>query len=467
MKAFFKFTSVGFIQPILGFLLLPIYLNYIPVSEYGILTLLTAFFAVFGSFSFLKSDMAMRTLFFNYDKKTEQRHLFQTLFGFQISLSVLWLLIFLVIGNYLFEFIFSSEVHYFPFGLLFSLTVFIGGANNLYLIYIQNQKKANLYSKLVIFSSCSQVGLQAILILVFDLGIQGYLYGSLLPQILVLSYILLRENKVKLFRFKDPTLIKSLIFSISFIPFLILLTLEQNINKFMLEHFASLEVVAVFGVLFSISNIVVITNNIVDNSIRPYLYKYLSIPTIENLTETQKLTRLYFDILCLAIIAVFGVGNFLPTVIEPQQYQELPKFMSLLCLSLIPYISVRYFALVLIYQKRTQLLNKVYFFKLLAMTVLFLIFIPKYGINGILYTTLISNTINAIIFYKSVSESLKAILLKSDFYILILILALLTFSLVFKDSFYLQLFSVIFILIVIGCLLKSHFRYFRAQTPPR
>ncbi len=467
MKAFFKFTSVGFIQPILGFLLLPVYLNYIPVQEYGILTLLTAFFTVFGSFSFLKSDMAMRTLFFDFDSKTEQKQLFQTLFGFQISLSIIWLFVFLITGSYLFKLIFNSEVSYFPFGLLFSLTVFIGGANNLYLIYIQNQKKANLYSKLIIFSSCSQIGLQAILILLFDMGIQGYLYGSLLPQILVLIYIVFKENEVKLFRFKDSILIKSLTFSISFIPFLILLTLEQNINKFMLEHFASLEVVAVFGVLFSISNILVITNNIVDNSIRPYLYKYLSVPNAENLAEAQKLTRLYFDILCLAIITVFGVGNFLPMVISPQQYQELPEFMSLLCLSLIPYISVRYFALILIYQKRTQLLNKVYFFKLLVMTLLFFIFIPMYGIKGILFTTLISNTINAVIFYKSVSESLKPILLKSFFYILVLVFALLSFSLVFKDPFYLQLFSVIFILIVIGSLLKSHFRYFRAQTPPR
>lgn len=138
MISFLKFTLISFLQPCLGFILLPIYLNYIPVEEYGVLTLLIAFFAIFNSFSFLKTDMAMRTLYFECSEEKEKKNLFLQLFSFNISLGLLWIVFFLIAGNFIFEISFVNTINFYPYGILFLIQTLLSGVNNLYIIYIQN-----------------------------------------------------------------------------------------------------------------------------------------------------------------------------------------------------------------------------------------------------------------------------------------------------------------------------------------
>ena len=282
MISFLKFTLISFLQPCLGFILLPIYLNYIPVEEYGVLTLLIAFFAIFNSFSFLKTDMAMRTLYFEYSEKKEKENLFSQLFSFNISLGLLWIVFFLIAGNFIFEISFVNAINFFPYGILFLIQTLLSGINNLYIIYIQNQKNANLYSKIISTTVLGQAFLQFFLIVIFSEGILGYLYGTIAVQLVLFLYILLHQKKCKLFNFKNDSLIKSLKFSIAFVPFLILLIIEGNIDKFILEKYKPLTTVAEFGVLLSLSAILVLSLNILDNAIRPFLYSFLVKPNKNN-----------------------------------------------------------------------------------------------------------------------------------------------------------------------------------------
>ena len=185
MISFLKFTLISFLRPCIGIILLPIFLNYIPVKDYGILTLLIAFFAVFNSFIFLKTDMALRTLYFESNETLEKKNLFLQLFSFNSSLSILWILFFLVAGNFIFKISFDANVSFFPYGILFLIHILLSGTNNLYLIYIQNQKNANLYSIIVSSTVLGQAILQIVLIVFLSNGLLGYLYGSISVQLIL------------------------------------------------------------------------------------------------------------------------------------------------------------------------------------------------------------------------------------------------------------------------------------------
>lgn len=186
MISFLKFTLISFLRPCIGIILLPIFLNYIPVKDYGILTLLIAFFAVFNSFIFLKTDMALRTLYFESNETLEKKNLFLQLFSFNSSLSILWILFFLVAGNFIFKISFDANVSFFPYGILFLIHILLSGTNNLYLIYIQNQKNANLYSIIVSSTVLGQAILQIVLIVFLSNGLLGYLYGSISVQLILI-----------------------------------------------------------------------------------------------------------------------------------------------------------------------------------------------------------------------------------------------------------------------------------------
>jgi len=400
--------------------------------------------------------MALRTLYFESNETLEKKNLFLQLFSFNSSLSILWILFFLVAGNFIFKISFDANVSFFPYGILFLIHILLSGTNNLYLIYIQNQKNANLYSIIVSSTVLGQAILQIVLIVFLSNGLLGYLYGSISVQLILFIYILLQEKKWQLFNFKSNALIKSLKFSIAFIPFLILLNLEQNIDKFILEKYQSLATIAEFGVLISIAGILIVSLNILDNSIRPFLYTFLVKPTEDNAIESANLTQLYLDLAALLSCVLFFIGVNISEILHPLQYQNIYLFLPLLCISLLPYILVRYFALILIQQKKTKLLNQVYFFKVLLMIGLLYLWIPSYGIYGILYTALISNTINVIVFHNSVKEISKTILKSKALQTLGVVCLFLSVTLFIKKNEYLQVYSIILLLFVLIIVLKNH-----------
>jgi len=456
MISFLKFTLISFLQPCLGFILLPIYLNYIPVEEYGVLTLLIAFFAIFNSFSFLKTDMAMRTLYFECSEEKEKKNLFLQLFSFNISLGLLWIVFFLIAGNFIFEISFVNTINFYPYGILFLIQTLLSGVNNLYIIYIQNQKNADLYSKIISTTVLGQAFLQFILIVGFSEGILGYLYGTIAVQLLLFLYILSHQKRCKLFNFKNDSLIKSLKFSIAFVPFLILLIIEGNIDKFILEKYKSLTTVAEFGVLLSLSAILVLSLNILDNAIRPFLYSFLVKPNKNNTLEITTLTQFYLDFAAIISCVLFFIGVNISEILQPQQYQNIYSFLPLLSISLVPYILNRYFSMVLVQQKKIKLLNQIYFVKVLFIIVLLYTLIPSYGINGILYTALISNSINLIIYYKIVNGITKTILNLNTLRTLGFVSLFLSFTLLIKKHEYLQIYSIVLLFFVVIVVLKNH-----------
>ena len=301
-----------------------------------------------------------------------------------------------------------------------------------------------------------QAFLQFILIVGFSEGILGYLYGTIAVQLLLFLYILLHQKRCKLFNFKNDSLIKSLKFSIAFVPFLILLIIEGNIDKFILEKYKSLTTVAEFGVLLSLSAILVLSLNILDNAIRPFLYSFLVKPNKNNTLEITTLTQFYLDFAAIISCVLFFIGVNISEILQPQQYQNIYSFLPLLSISLVPYILNRYFSMVLVQQKKIKLLNQIYFVKVLFIIVLLYTLIPSYGINGILYTALISNSINLIIYYKIVNGITKTILNLNTLRTLGFVSLFLSFTLLIKKHEYLQIYSIVLLFFVVIVVLKNH-----------
>ena len=84
------------------------------------------------------------------------------------------------------------------------------------------------------------------------------------------------------------------------------------------------------------------------------------------------------------------------------------------------------------------------------------LWIPSYGIYGILYTALISNTINVIVFHNSVKEISKTILKSKALQTLGVVCLFLSVTLFIKKNEYLQVYSIILLLFVLIIVLKNH-----------
>lgn len=410
MKSFFVFILLGFIRPALGLLLLPIFLEFIPVNEYGFLILIASFIAVFSILSNLKLDSALRTIYFDFNKTIHRKLFFKSIFSFQLLLTFFWLILIISFGKFIFEFLFVQNIPFYPYVFMALVTALLASLNNLYFIYLQNKLALKLYSFLTIISVLSTGILQITLVYFYNYGLYGYLMGGLISKFIVLTTIIVIKPKLLNFYLDKTLIIKGLKFSVLFIPFLLLLGIESQLDRFLLEKYKSISVVAQYGFLITISGIGIIVINALDNALRPLLYEFLSNFNKNKIKPIKELIFQYLFIVLIAISAIVFIGNYLDFFISKSTYLVVEKYIPVLTFLLIPYSFVRILSLIFIHEKRIKFLNYVMVFKLIIIAILLSLLIPTYGIYGILLTLIISNTLNAVLFYRLISKEKRKLL---------------------------------------------------------
>lgn len=400
MKNTVVYTFTGILSPILMLVLLPVYLKFLTPIEYVVLTLTNSFLVIFSIFFNLKTDQAYRTIFF-YDKDNiEKQHLlFRTIFNFNVICSLVWLGLFFLFGEVLFRGIFKNDIQFFPFSFLIFSNFLVANLNNLFFIYLQNNSKVKTYSLFIIVSVFATHGLQLSCIFIFQTSFYGFLAAALVVNLLVLIFILFRNFGLFKCMISKKLLTESLRFSLPFIPFLILYSIESQLDRFFIEHFLTISDLSRYAVLISIIGAAYTFFNAVDNAIRPELYLNLA----ESKTIINHKIQEQLDFYLWAGLVVFsfiiGFGFNIDWFLQNEKYVGISTYFIPMVLAFFPLIGIRFIALILVYNQKVSKLNKVLLIKIIFMAVLFYILIPIMGINGAIISIGISNLLNLVFFY--------------------------------------------------------------------
>lgn len=427
MKRTITYTFVGLFSPLVTLLLLPVYLKYLSTEEYVILSLSNSFIAVFSIFFNLKVDQAMRTMYYYETEDFEtQNKLFQTLFWFQVLSFVVWLVVFLLIGNTLFSIIYKNSVPFFPYTFIIFSSFLINSLCGFYYIFLQNKLKVKEYSILALSSTILINGLQLICVYILNLGFLWFLLAQLFANSIIISFIIIKNNSLFKIEISKEVLKKALQFSIPFIPFLILYNIENQLDRFFIDKYLSVELLAKYAVLLSISSIIATLFNSVDNAIRPELFKILSEKNQNEKIKEQMDFYILIGLVSLSFLVFFGTQ--IHWFLNNPKYNEISIFFPLIGIAFLALIFLRFYALQLIYENKVHKMNVFSFVKIILMAVLFMVLIPKLGINGALITLVISNFLNTILFYfiieKKVLPSVKIIFYCILFFIINLFLCI-------------------------------------------
>jgi O-antigen/teichoic acid export membrane protein len=400
MKKTAVYTFTGVLSPILTLALLPVYLKFLAPIEYLVLALTNSFLVIFSIFFNLKTEQAYRTIFFyENENKTKQLALFRTIFHFNVICSLVWLVFFLFFGKNLFDVLFKNDIPFFPYSYLIFLSFLIGNLNNLFFIYLQNNSKVTAYGLFTIVLAFATHGLQLSCVFIFHTSFFGFLGAGLLVNVLVLAFILLKNSTLFHFSISKKLLMESLRFSWPFLPFLVLYSLESQMDRFFTERFLTLSELARYAVLVSIIGAINTFFNTVDNAIRPDLYSNLSDKKNSNLNKVQDQLDFYLWIGLVVFSFLIGFGFNIDWFLQNEKYVGLTTFFIPLILAFFPLIGIRFMALILIYKQKVSKLNNVLLIKIITMAGLFYLLIPIMGINGAILSIGISNLLNVLIFY--------------------------------------------------------------------
>lgn len=390
------YSLIGLLPSIVSFILLPLYLTIISVDQYGVYVLVNSFSTILGVIMGLKLEAAYRIFYFDQKDEPDKERYLSTLFTFILIISTVTSFIVILFGNYLFKNVFGPEVGFFPYGFLAVINVFLGSLTVLYAIDCQNRENRLRYVWYSLSASAISICIQYVGIVVFEYGILSFFVSVLISGCLQFAYIVL-IGKFKIGKIDREMVNASLKYSVPLIPFLFLLTVEQQMDRFFLKKFHSLELVGIYAILLTASGFFSMLINSLDNAIRPGLFQNLKTSDTDHDIKYYQL--IYVFISLAAVIGVVTLASILPRLIGNLKYLSLLESIPLFALSIIPLIYVRYYAVLFSYKKDSNNLTLVSFFKLLLLIAVYYLFVPMYGIDGILLSLFIANVVNALIFY--------------------------------------------------------------------
>ena len=344
----------------------------------------------------------MLTVYYDYlDDKAKLKKYLHNVFSFSILIAIGVGAFFLLFGDLLFKTLFKSEaIEFFPFGALVLAAALIHEINTTYYIYLRNEKDLVSYIKVVSVQILMVIILQFCFVFFLEWGVFGLVLGNMLGNAIVLLMILNRERDILTLNFDKSMINKSLKFSIALIPYLLIYWVLSKGGKFILEKYADLTIVAVFALLATLANVIVVLVDAVVNAVRPFLFEIFA--SKSNDSEQGKvalLTKMIVNLPLLMIPLIVLVGSNIWLITSKETYYVIEEYITWLSLTTFILVYGKLFYQQLVFAKRSGVVTILSFLVMVVLVSFFYWLVPTQQIWGVIIATLAANVLMAILFY--------------------------------------------------------------------
>jgi len=352
----FYIFSAMLIQAV-GFLLLPIYTRFMTPDDFGIISLINGFVAVFTFIvSFSLYSAAVR---FHADYKDDHiklKKLYSTLVTFIILSNALFFLVSLLFRNQIAKWIFDGIV-FFPLVFMALLSLVFVSLHALHQSILQGRQQGK---KLVIINLTVfglTVILKIIFVVVFRYGAIGFLVAQLIINGLYFFYMIYDLKKQDLFSFglDKKILKKTLIYSIPLMPHNLSTRLVGLISKVLINQSGTLALVGLYSISMQFASLIDMIQTSVNHAFQPWFFI-----TMNNKDENSKIeiVKLSDFLLIIYSIIYMGVGLFsqeLIMIITSERYYMSWTIIPVLVIGFsIKSIYYFYVNIVLYYKEATK-----------------------------------------------------------------------------------------------------------------
>lgn len=379
------FTALTVVQSAMGLVLLPLYVHALTPADYGVLALVNVVAALFAAVANLKLDAAMRTHYFDHqhDAAALGRYLQQT-FSAALAATAICYAAVLALGTPVFRLVFAhAEVEFFPAGALAVSTAAINGCLAVYFAYLRNRVELAELVKWQLALVVGTIACQLVLVLSFELGLRGVLWGSLLPAACVLAAVCASRRGLLGARFDWRALAPSLKYSLPFVALTVCFVLASRLDRLALERAADLAVVGAYALMMSVLTLHAIVLGALDNAIRPPLFARLK-SAADRASDVVAYQELYSLVGLIALSVAVFIGSNLGLVVDDAGYLALREWLPYGATACVPVILGRYYALLHEFHKRSLELTASVAGRLIALLVLLAVLVPPFGVYGAL-----------------------------------------------------------------------------------
>jgi O-antigen/teichoic acid export membrane protein len=400
-SSFLNHLSVYLIGVILinaaGFVLLPVYTRYLPTSEFGILEIINRCIEV--SNIIFVAGLGITSLSFYCSEKEQERK------DSVISTAIIALLVFSLTGASIFQvlartlndYFFSSREHLLLFRMA-SIILFAEMLSIVPMAYIRAQMKSKLFVLISTIRFVSIICINIFFVVILKMRIEGVILGNMIGSIVFATILLAYTIPRTGMKFDMPLFKKMLAFGLPFIPGGIFLFILNNGDRFFIQNMLDSSTLGIYSLGYKIGTLVMVF--ILGPFLKiwgPYMFK------LDKDCEDRKSFGKYFLYLilayCMAALPLAMFSKEIVRLLSGESYWEGYR--------VVPYVLVAYlfWATSTFFDSGFYIMRKTFYKPFImgmatALAIaLYWVMIPKYGLLGGAYATLMCFTAFSLMTY--------------------------------------------------------------------
>lgn len=378
----------------IAFFMLPFYVAYLSKEEYGIFD----YILTIGSFLgvCIALEISQSVIRFssehNDDKEKQFKYISNGLWFTLISY-----LIFILVSSLFLEpisvFLTGSKSN----NSIVILALFSYLATAL-MYFVTVAYRSMLNAKAATISSAMSAALVAsfslLLIYLFELRVEALLISLILGQSLVAIFNIYKMRSMLIFKIDFEILKTMLAFSFPLILSSIGVVMSLLVDRIMIKEMLTFEDLAIYGVAARFASLVSLLVMGFQSALAPLIYS-----SLENTNLNSNLKKMFFGYIVIAFticLLLYYISDELIKVVVGKSYIQSSEIMPLLALSVIIQSAAMFFPGLSIV-KKTHILALINILTGVFNIVLNYIMLPKYGVMGAAYSTLITASLYLIL----------------------------------------------------------------------
>lgn len=441
LSSMLNFGMANVMTKIIGFLLIPLYTNYLTPEDYGITELCGSLLAF--SIIFMRLGVPGSVNRFYFDFKDDEKKLKDYITTIHHLLVISSIVVGIAIGiiSYLFSSVLLSGVLFFPFIVLVIINSGFSANSDLQKRLLQSKEKSAYMAKLNITLALIGILLTIFFVVFLKMGALGLILSQTCTTLIffIQSQYYLR-NYIK-GKFNLPMLKDSLKYGVGLLPHHLFAALAPLLSKGILNSRDSLAALGIFSLALRFIQPLDIIYNIFNQSFNPIYF------SLRKKDDTIQIKKVYLVVWLSAIMIFMITVLLLPSLvpfITPIRFHKSAELIPILALGFIGQVAYMLFLQESYYDKNTKSVSLITGSGLTVNLIVTIVGVNQFGVYAIAWANSAGFITWAVVSYLlSKKHFLNYIKLKS---ILIGLVGVIT---TFFFSIYVDLNNLLFRLIIL------------------
>lgn len=374
---------------LVGFVLLPLLTLNFTLSEYGVYILTESLWQVLWAvFLFGLESGVVRWYLDIKDIAVKKRFLF-TVTLFLIVINFLFIILIYLFSPQLSQLIYEN-ISYSKFVIYSSLIAFVETFSFIIFLLLRIEGKAKTYTILAIVSTIISLVLQIYFLLYSSIKLEGIFISKIIAPLIIIILLIPYFLKHLKFGFEKDYLKELLKYSFPIMAASFVMTLLNQIDKYILGNLTSLTNVGIYGLAYNISGLI----NFLIVSPFSLAFTVLSWKKLKDDNAgrfyTKAITYLFLSVIYVSVIISLFTPHLIKIFTLNTDYWTASSYVPWITLS-IPFYGIHIIGIFSFFvTKKTKYLLYSYLLALLTNITLNFVFIPYFDIYGAAFVNLFS-----------------------------------------------------------------------------